>query len=459
MSTLDDIKRFDDEPQAKKPQQAVAAPKDNSTSVTTTAAAPKDNSTTAEIDQRQAAQTEAVANAIANGDGKGMTKALQMPVQPSQERVSAAPGVRQATEYLKTHPVDMNAKVPAPETHKPEKEQTANPTSYDELLPLLNSEIERYRKESEDDEKEMKRVARNKRLAAISDGISALANMWATYKGAVNAYNPKNSLYGKARDRYDKLKGERDGNRNAYLNAALNKYKILKGKEDAEVAKANAADKMELSWYKLLYDKDYKDKMLGAKNEANKQAADKAKADQDYKDKTLKLQGDRLAEQNRHNRTMEGISSSREARLASGDTSTTSGGGKGKGGKYTIKLRDGSIHTYTKEQIGAINGLSGDMIRRSRAAAEAYRKEGNYNAADHYEAIADALEGDNSTDRTNSIIVKYINEFPGMQDGIRKILGIGGKKAQRKASNKTTSTTPTTNKKSSNVGYGGITFN
>lgn len=441
MSTIDDLKRFDDE-EPKKVTSPVqnTTPMGNTTQPTATGTSTDTQASTTPQVGDISNETKNLGEAIANRDTKGIAKSLvtEKPQEP------AAPGVSVAEKYLRTHDVDMNEKVPEQE------EKKAPPTSNAEILKILEDEIQRNKQASEQDENEMKRMRRNEKLAAISDGIAALANMWATHRGAINAYDPKNSLYGKVHDRYEKVKGDRDANRQAYIKAALNKYNIQKGKEDADIARTNAADKAELSWYKLLYDRDYKNKMLGLKGEANKNAADKIKGDQDYHTKSLQLQGERNANQARHNRAMEGIAAAKEARLAYSDTG---GGGNGKSGKYTVTLRDGSTHTYKASQMGAINSLAPEMIRRARAAAERYNDAGDFDTADHYSTLAERLEKTGSKDGINSLIVANIKDFPGMQDGIRRILGIGG---VRKVAKKQTTKQQSSSK--STTGYGGITY-
>lgn len=66
-------------------------------------------------------------------------------------------------------------------------------------------------------EKERKRQKANKIIAAVGDGISAMANLVATSHGAPNAYTGTNTLTGALKVRYDKLKADRDKDRDAYF--------------------------------------------------------------------------------------------------------------------------------------------------------------------------------------------------------------------------------------------------
>ena len=74
-------------------------------------------------------------------------------------------------------------------------------------------------------EKERKKEKREKIFAAIGDGIAALSNLFFTTQGAPNAYDPKNSLSAKARERWDKLKKEREENGRYYTAAYMQAMK------------------------------------------------------------------------------------------------------------------------------------------------------------------------------------------------------------------------------------------
>ena len=74
-------------------------------------------------------------------------------------------------------------------------------------------------------EKERKKEKREKIFAAIGDGIAALSNLFSTTHGAPNAYDPNNSLSAKAKERWDKLKKERDENGRYYTAAYMQAMK------------------------------------------------------------------------------------------------------------------------------------------------------------------------------------------------------------------------------------------
>lgn len=66
----------------------------------------------------------------------------------------------------------------------------------------------------------------DKTAAAIGDGISALANLYYTTKGAPNSYDGKNSMSERTRQLYDKINNERKENERWYLNHYMNASKM-----------------------------------------------------------------------------------------------------------------------------------------------------------------------------------------------------------------------------------------
>lgn len=83
-------------------------------------------------------------------------------------------------------------------------------------------QMEPYRTPTpEEVEKQRKRQKRDEIFAAIGDGISALSNLYFTSKGAPNAYNPQNSMSAKTRERWEKIRNEREANRARYMNGYM----------------------------------------------------------------------------------------------------------------------------------------------------------------------------------------------------------------------------------------------
>lgn len=90
-------------------------------------------------------------------------------------------------------------------------EGNVKPGKYEAMYRALNQEP------SDEDYKRAERRGRREKLfASISDGISALSNLFFTSRYAPNIYNGENSLSGKARARYDRMKKDYKDSRIAY---------------------------------------------------------------------------------------------------------------------------------------------------------------------------------------------------------------------------------------------------
>ncbi len=85
--------------------------------------------------------------------------------------------------------------------------------SYVELYEALNPD------KPETAEEKAKREKREKSeaiLSSVGDGISALANLFYTMRGAPSSYDASNGMSARARQRWDRLRQEREANRRAY---------------------------------------------------------------------------------------------------------------------------------------------------------------------------------------------------------------------------------------------------
>ena len=116
----------------------------------------------------------------------------------------------------------------APEAAQPAKAPERKRMSYVEMFQQMSP----YKPPTKEElERERKKEKREKVFAAIGDGIAALSNLYFTTKGAPNAFDPKNSLVGKARERWEKLKKEREENARYYTQAYM---QAMRNDEEAD---------------------------------------------------------------------------------------------------------------------------------------------------------------------------------------------------------------------------------
>lgn len=108
----------------------------------------------------------------------------------------------------------------------PEQQQRVDATAgIDRQIKLYRDwlDAEAHRPETEEQRKKRERKEKSKRIiAAVSDGISALSNLYFTTQYAPNMYNhEKGSMTTAVGKRLDQLKAEREKKRDQYLNFSL----------------------------------------------------------------------------------------------------------------------------------------------------------------------------------------------------------------------------------------------
>lgn len=154
------------------------------------------------------------------------------------------------------------------------QKESATPTTqktmtYEEMFRMSNPYTPPTPEELEKERKKKKREAI---FAAISDGVSALANLYFTSQGAFNSYDPKNSMSAKFQKRWDKIEKEREGKNKEYYQGYMRARMA-----DDEVARDNR------NWeYKVGRDKLADDRYTAeqAENKRRWEAGVKERAEQ-----------------------------------------------------------------------------------------------------------------------------------------------------------------------------------
>lgn len=253
------------------------------------------------------------------------TSAPQQPTSTPQQQQAQAPGTEAA------------AVVGDPGTAQPR-------LSYAEMYQMLNPNKPETAEERAKREKREKSEAA---IAAVGDTISALSNLWFTSQYAPNAYDPSKGMSAATKERWDKLRQEREANRKAYTDGYFR-----------ALAMDDANDKDERNWRhtierEKIADQRYEvkaaqDKALADLNEQLKQhqiTAAEYKAEQERIKAQFAEENERLEQEYRK----AGISQRRAAAGASSAAATASyaradyyrngGGGGGKTGP-TLQLED-----------------------------------------------------------------------------------------------------------------------
>lgn len=211
---------------------------------------------------------------------------------------------------------------------------------------------------------ERKKEKREKVFSAISDGISALSNLYFTTKYAPNMYRHENSQSAKTENKWEKLRANRDAQQNAYIrnlmaaNQADDERKdkdrawmrqlgidlYNKGKDAAEFQYKKDRDNVKDDQWQKDHDQrgsqfaqgmEYKGKVLAETERAHKASEG--------------LKGAQIAEAGRHNRVSEAQGAARISQAEShfrathNADGTTKGSAKDNGYHLTI---GGKTYTY-----------------------------------------------------------------------------------------------------------------
>ena len=148
---------------------------------------------------------------------------ITVPYEPGKEPKDAVPVTKKAPL-----PTPAGAQPPeaAPPAKAPERKM-----SYVEMFRQMSP----YKPPTAEElEKERKKEKRDKVFAAIGDGIAALSNLYFTTKGAPNAFDPRNSLSAKARERWEKLNKEREENARYYMQEAMKAQALDDDRDDKD---------------------------------------------------------------------------------------------------------------------------------------------------------------------------------------------------------------------------------
>lgn len=397
--------------------------------------------------------------------GNKPTPLPQQQPQPTQQPTGAKPLVdwnKAGAEYESSKPkftpdilqqqekekAEANKIVPPlapPVEHGNTGEQMSLPAdkkkrlSYVEMYKKLNP----YQPPTQEElEKERKKEKREKMFAAIGDTISALSNLYFTTQYAPNMYKHENSQSDKVKSKWDKLREDRDAQMNAYIKNLMaaqqaddeNAENERKWQRQLDIDDYNKRKDADESQYKKDRDKvkdeqwqksyDQKAEQFetnkGIKKDAQKEAERSHRANEG-------LKGAQIQEAKRHNSVTEAQGAERIAISRAKGVSSSGSGKGGKGSKQeTIRLHDGSVHTYSPDKKGALTSLAPSMAKKAKAAAERYDKAGDKKSSSHYIQIADALEKAKSKDAIAAIVASNVGDFPTMDGDVRRIIGATG---------------------------------
>lgn len=151
-----------------------------------------------------------------------------------------------------------------PQNEQIEKNQERRTLSYKEMFEIFNP-----KPNPEQLKKDAKRARTRNIISALGDGISALANLHYTTKGAPNMYDGKNNLSEKSQARYDKLMQDYMDNLEKYRQGRLKAEQMDREwdfrQQQADRAQDNADKAHQLNKDKIEYDKEKDEKDFNEK--------------------------------------------------------------------------------------------------------------------------------------------------------------------------------------------------
>lgn len=136
------------------------------------------------------------------GNDKKTTPTAQ-PTQVAQQE--AAPAQPQQTAQPAQQPTQTAKPAEAPKRR----------TTYEDIIRQIYPEMDE-KKRKEEEEKIKRKKKRDSTIAAIGDALTAMANIAATTRYASPADVTTNNMSKKVKERYDKIKADRDKNHEAY---------------------------------------------------------------------------------------------------------------------------------------------------------------------------------------------------------------------------------------------------
>lgn len=138
-------------------------------------------------------------------------------------------------------------------------------------VPHLDNLIESYGKKVADHPRQEKLERTQAMIGGIADMGSALSNLYFTNQYAPNAYDPKEGMSEKMRERFDKAKAQRDKDRDAWLNYVMQKGKIEESEKAYKLKKQQMETAAEQARQTREDIKAYRDALLADREKAREE--------------------------------------------------------------------------------------------------------------------------------------------------------------------------------------------
>lgn len=314
-----------------------------------------------------------------------------------KQETEAPANVQDNTASTPASTVSPTVSPATPDNHKEDL------IGYDNQIDILKKAQADYASANETEEERKKREKREKSkrvIAAVGDGIRALSNLYFTSQYAPNMYNPNDSQLEKTDARQEKLKAEREANRDRYLNYSL-RIGDLENDRARTIREMEAqAERIRLAREKA--NREQEEHKWLADLQPDKKREQTAKADAaDSIAKTKKVEADNAAaiqkaklnteqERGRTERTKQNVNSA-TAKLRGAQTVES--------GAKAANQRAGATAHYAAARASDRSNVSEFSAYDSKGREHKFRTK---DAADAYAKQHGTFHEENKTDRTTT---------------------------------------------------------
>ena len=229
--------------------------------------------------------------------------------------------------------------------------ETLYKRGYDRLSDILEQARDRYKPETDEERKKRERKEKSKKIvAAITDGLNSLSNLYFTTQYAPNMYDhEKQSTLKPYEERLEKEKKDREANNDKYdaLNMKLAENEINSAKTMRELQAALEKRRIEIEKNRRDAEQhEWKRLLMPYQHDSERYKADKAESDA-FISKTKADYAELIAEEEL--KALEALTDQRKSAARKNDRWKPSGGRGGRGGKakYVAYDSEGNAHSFT----------------------------------------------------------------------------------------------------------------
>ena len=210
--------------------------------------------------------------------------------QPAQQQTPTAQPAQQPQQWLSplepTQPTQQEV-APAQSTQVAQPaEAPKRRTTYEDIIRQIYPEMDE-KKRKEEEERIKRKKKRDSTIAAIGDALTAMANIAATTRYASPADVTTNNMSKKVKERYDKIKADRDKNYEAYRQMIARAQQLDAQQYENDVEQYNKASEKanDDAWKRYMDVSNYEQRERANNNNYNYHTAELEQKDRQFKER------------------------------------------------------------------------------------------------------------------------------------------------------------------------------